>query len=126
MHGQIPPVLYSADFSGCAAIPHLTETEISEIFAMVLQIAGATIVHAHSHTHGGTAMTVAVILTESHAVLHTWKDSGTANIDIFCCSPRLKALDAIQDLQRLLGARDARVQELRRGARPYESNSAES
>lgn len=42
-------MLYSADFSGCAAVPHLTESELSEIFALVLQSAGATIVHAHCH-----------------------------------------------------------------------------
>ena len=118
MNGQIPPVLYSADFSGCAAIPHLTENEISEIFARVLQSAGATIVHAHSHVHGGTALTCAVILTESHAVLHTWRDTGTVNIDIFCCSTRLKALEAIENLEWLLGARSACIQEVRRGARP--------
>ena len=98
MNDHTPPVLYSADLSGCAAIPHLTESEISEIFAMVLQSAGATIVHAHSHGQGGTAMTCAVILSESHA--------------------RLKALEAIRNLQRLLGAGNTCVQEMRRGARP--------
>ena len=58
MAGQIPPVLYSADFSGCAAIPHLTE------------------------------------------------------------STRLKALEAIENLQWLLGARNACIQEIPRGDRP--------
>lgn len=118
MNGQIPPLLYSADLSGCAAIGQLTENEISDIFALVLQSAGATIVHAHSHTHSGSALTCAVILTESHAVLHTWRDTGTVNIDIFCCSTRLKALEAIENLQFLLGARSACIQEMPRGARP--------
>lgn len=104
MAGQIPPVLYSADFSGCAAVPYLTESELSEIFALVLQSAGATIVHAHCHAHGTSATTCAVILTESHAVLHTWKDSCAVNIDIFCCSQRLRALEAIDNLKWLLGA----------------------
>jgi S-adenosylmethionine decarboxylase len=117
MTGQIP-VLYSADLSGCAAVTQLTESEISEIFALVLRSAGATIVHAHSHAHGGSALTCAVILTESHAVLHTWRDTGTVNIDIFCCSTRLSALEAIENLQWLLGARSACIQEMPRGARP--------
>ncbi|MEO5741326.1 MAG: S-adenosylmethionine decarboxylase [Vicinamibacterales bacterium] len=121
MNGQIPPVLYSADLSGCAGIAQLTESEISEIFTLVLQSAGATIVHAHSHVHGETALTCAVILTESHAVLHTWRETGTVNIDIFCCSTRLKALEAIENLQWLLGARSACVQEMPRGERPQSS-----
>jgi len=116
MTGQIPPVLYSADFSGCKAIAHLTESEISEIFALVLQSAGATIVHAHCHAHGKTAITCAVILTESHAVLHTFRDTAAVNVDIFCCSTRLKALEAIENLQWLLGARSASVQEIPRAA----------
>jgi S-adenosylmethionine/arginine decarboxylase-like enzyme len=118
MTGQIPPVLYSADLSGCKAIPQLTESEISEIFALVLQSAGATIVHAYSHNHGATGMTCAVILTESHAVLHTWKGSRAVNIDIFCCSTRLKALEAIENLQWLLGAQNACIQEVPRGEPP--------
>lgn len=114
MTGQIPPVLYSADFSGCAAVPHLTGTELAEMFALVLQSAGATIVHAHCHAHGTAAMTCAVILTESHAVLHTWRDSGAVNIDIFCCSQRLRALEAIDNLKWLLGASSSAVQEIPR------------
>jgi S-adenosylmethionine decarboxylase len=118
MTGQIPPVLYSADFSGCKAIPHLTENEISDIFALVLQSAGATIVHAHCHAHGKEAVTCAAILTESHAVLHTWRDTAAVNVDIFCCSTRLKALEAIENLRWLLGAQDASVQEMPRVAGP--------
>jgi len=114
MTGQIPPVLYSADFSGCAAVPHLTEGELAEIFALVLQSAGATIVHSHCHVHGGAAATCAVILTESHAVLHTWKDSGAVNIDIFCSSNRLRALEAIDNMKWLLGARSAAVKQIPR------------
>jgi S-adenosylmethionine/arginine decarboxylase-like enzyme len=114
MTDQIPPVLYSADFSRCAAVPHLTEHELSEIFALVLQSAGATIVHTHCHAHGNAAMTCAVILTESHAVLHTWRDSGAVNVDIFCCSNRLRAVEAIDNLKWLLGAQDAIVKEIPR------------
>lgn len=115
MSGQIPPVLYSADLRGCSAVGQLTETEIGDIFALVLQAAGATIVHAHSHAHAAAGMTCAVILSESHAVLHTWRETGTVNVDIFSCSTRLRALDAIEDLRWLLGAKDARVQEIVRG-----------
>ena len=114
MAGQIPPVLYSADLGNCAAITQLTEGEIAEIFTLVLQGAGATIVHSHSHSHEGMGLTCAVILTESHAVLHTRRDTGTVNIDVFCCSTRLKAREAIENLQWLFGAREACIQEMGR------------
>jgi antitoxin (DNA-binding transcriptional repressor) of toxin-antitoxin stability system len=47
----------------------------------------------------GTGLTCALILSESHAVLHTWPETGTINIDIFSCSTRLKSLEAIDELK---------------------------
>lgn len=108
------PVLYSADLSDGAAISQLTKDEISEIFALVLRSAGATIVHTHSHIHEGAGMTCALILSESHAVLHTWPDTATVNVDIFSCSTKLNSLDAIDNLRRLFGARNACIQEVPR------------
>ena len=51
-------------------------------------------------------------------MLHTWTDTAAVNIDIFCCSSRLKALEAIENLQWLLGARNASIQEIPRAAGP--------
>ena len=112
----MPPVLYSADLSECAALPQLTNAELSEMFTLVLRSAGATILHTHSHTHAGTrtGLTCALILSESHAVLHTWPGTTTVNVDIFSCSTRLNSLAAIDNLRRLLSARDACVQEVLR------------
>ena len=97
------PVLYSVDLSECAAIRQLTTEEISEKFAAALEGAGATILQAVSHTFPGAGLTC-VLLSESHAVLHTWPETGTVNIDIFSCSTRLKSLDAIDELGRSFGA----------------------
>jgi len=114
MSAQIPPVLYSADLSECTALSQFTETEIFELFAQVMRSAGATIVHAHSHAHAGAGMTCTLILRESHAVLHTWPDTATVNVDIFSCSTGLNSQQAIDNLQWLFGARRACVQEVMR------------
>jgi S-adenosylmethionine decarboxylase len=104
-------VLYSAYLSDCAAIPQLTQAEIAEMFALVLRSAGATIVHAHSHAHAGAGVTCTLILSESHAALHTWPDTATVNVDIFSCSTSLNSLEAIENLRSLFGAREVRVHE---------------
>ena len=98
-------MLYSVDLGECAAIRQLTAGEISETFAAALEAAGATIVQVASHTFPGAGLTCVLLLSESHAVLHTWPETGTVNIDIFSCSTRLKSLDAIAELGRLFGAR---------------------
>ena len=108
------PVLYSVDFSECDAIRALTAEEISATFAAALGRAGATIVHALSHAYPGAGLTCALILSESHAVLHTWPETGTVNIDIFSCSTRLKSLDAIAELSQFFGARNVSIQEVPR------------
>jgi S-adenosylmethionine decarboxylase len=115
-------VLYSVDLSECAAIRQLTTQEISEEFAAVLEGAGATILQAVSHTFPGAGLTCALLLTESHAILHTWPETGTVNLDIFSCSTRLKSLDAIAELGRVFGAGKVSIQEVPRadghGPRP--------
>ena len=98
--------------------------EIAELFMGALKNAGATIVETVSHAFPETGLTCVLILRESHAVLHTWAETGTINIDIFSCTPRLRSLEAIQDLGRTFGARQVSIQEIPRDAgraRPLDS-----
>ena len=108
------PVLYSADFGHCEALGSFDGDGIAAMFAAALRGAGATIVHEVSHAYAGHGLTCVLVLRESHAVLHTWPETGTVNIDIFSCSTRLKSLAAIEELGRLLGARNVSVQEIAR------------
>jgi S-adenosylmethionine decarboxylase len=59
-------------------------------------------------------LTCVLILAESHAVLHTWPETGTVNLDIFSCSTRLESLAAIAALGRSFGAAHVSVQEIPR------------
>lgn len=111
---QEQPVLYSADLAGCEALGGFDPEAVAAMFAAALRSAGATIVREVSHAFPGAGLTCVLILRESHAVLHTWPESGTVNVDIFSCSTRLKSLAAIDELGRVLGARDISVQEIAR------------
>jgi S-adenosylmethionine decarboxylase len=108
------PVLYSVDLKGCGAVAALPPDEIIATFAAALQRAGATVVQTVSHVFPGAGLTSVLILRESHAVIHTWPETGTVNIDIFSCSTRLKSLEAVDDLRRAFGAREVSVQEVPR------------
>src|ERR1700730_14570873 len=115
-----PPVLYSIDLGECEALAALKPEDIIATFVTALKRAGATVVRTLSHTYPGVGLTSVVILRESHAVLHTWPETGTVNIDIFSCSTKLKSLEAVNELSRSLGARQVSVQEIPRadGHRP--------
>lgn len=108
------PTLYSVDLHGCVEIASLAPHRVVTAFVNALERAGATVVQEVSHHFPGTGLTCVLILAESHAILHTWPETGTVNIDIFSCSPRLQSLAAIEDLRRSFGADGASVQEIPR------------
>jgi S-adenosylmethionine decarboxylase len=60
------------------------------------------------------SLTCVLILRESHAVLHTWPETGTINIDIFSCTTRLQSVQAINELGQSFGARHLSIQEIAR------------
>jgi S-adenosylmethionine decarboxylase proenzyme len=105
---------FSADLTGCAALPLLTTSEVADLFVSALVRAGGTIVNMVSHAFPQLGLTCVLVLAESHAVLHTWPETGTINIDIFSCTPRLKSVEAIHALGRSLGARHVSIQEIAR------------
>jgi S-adenosylmethionine decarboxylase proenzyme len=108
------PRLYAVDLSRCDALDLFDAPALAEAFASAMAGAGATIVHRAMHLFPESGLTCVLILAESHAVIHTWPETGTVNLDIFSCSPRLKSLAAIHELARLLGAQDISVQEIAR------------
>ena len=108
------PASFSADLVGCAALPLLTGDEIAELFIAAVRHAGGTIVQMVSHAFPRTGVTCVLILAESHAVLHTWPENGTINIDIFSCTPRLRSMQAIEELRQAFGAEAVAIQEIAR------------
>jgi S-adenosylmethionine decarboxylase proenzyme len=108
------PVLYSVDLHSCAALEAFDVNGIAAVFSDSLRRAGATIVQEVSHVYPGAGLTCVLVLRESHAVLHTWPETGTVNIDIFSCTTRLKSLDAVEELRRVFGAAEVSVQEIPR------------
>lgn len=114
MDTREPPLLYSVDLTGCTAIAALPADTITAAFIAALQRAGATVVQTLAHVFPGAGLTCVVILAESHAVLHTWPETGAVNIDIFSCSTRLKSLAVIAELAQSFGAVTTAVQEIPR------------
>ena len=114
MDTHVPPTLYAVDLGECGSLAKLGHEEVTAVFGAALRRAGATIVHEVSHAFPGAGLTCVFILSESHAVLHTWPETGTVNIEIFSCSTRLKSLEAINELSRSFGAQQCTVQEISR------------
>jgi S-adenosylmethionine decarboxylase proenzyme len=108
------PLLCAADLHHCETLATFDVDAVATAFATALEGAGATIVQAVSHLYPGAGLTCVLVLRESHAVLHTWPETGTVNIDIFSCSSKLKSRDAVDALGRVFGARHVSIQEIAR------------
>lgn len=108
------PILYSVDLVACASLTQLHTDEIVEKFESALDRAGATLVGTLHHGFPGAGLTCVLILKESHAVIHTWPETGTVNVDIFSCSTRLRSLEAIDELRLFFCAGDISVKEISR------------
>jgi S-adenosylmethionine decarboxylase len=114
MNSRERPRLYSVDLRGCTAIAAQAPETVATTFQRTLESAGATVVRSLSHNFPGAGLTCVLILAESHAVLHTWPETGTVNVDIFSCSTRLESLKAIAELGRVFGADQVSIQEVSR------------
>lgn len=114
MTGHAQPVLYSVDLTGCTALASLSPDSMCAAFARALRGAGGTVVQSVAHDFSGAGLTCVLILAESHAVLHTWPETGTVNIDIFSCSPKLQSLAAIDEIGLVVGATTKSVREIPR------------
>ena len=110
----LQPLLYSVDLGGCEKLGSIACDELAAIFRTALERAGAHVVQAVFHVYPGQGLTAVLILSESHAVLHSWPETGTANIDIFSCSRSLDGQAAISELSRRLGAQTVAIQEIPR------------
>ena len=114
MRTQHKPVLYVVDCGGCIALAEIPPSRVIDTFAGALTKAGATVVQTTSHHFPGTGLTTVLILAESHAVLHSWPETGTIHLDIFSCSARLDARAAIDAMARAFGATSVSIQEVPR------------
>jgi len=119
MDANASPASFTADLLSCAALPELTADEVADLFIATLRRAGATIVECVSHAFPETGLTCVLILRESHAVLHTWPETGMVNIDIFTCTTGLRSLAAITELGQSFGAAAVSIQEIARADGHY-------
>jgi S-adenosylmethionine decarboxylase len=108
------PVLYSVDLGGCDTLVNFPPDDLIAAFVAAMERAGATVVQTVSHAFPGGGLTSVLVLRESHAVLHTWPETGTVNIDVFSCTSRLKTREAVNEMRLRLGARQMSVQEIPR------------
>jgi S-adenosylmethionine decarboxylase len=115
---QAPPtaakLLYAMDAQLTAASP---VTDIRKLTALAQRAVRAGHGHVLETSHvifPNGAVTLVLILAESHLSIHTWPEEGLIAIDLFSCGA-IDGQRVLAELARLLQLGDARIRQLDRG-----------
>jgi S-adenosylmethionine decarboxylase len=110
-----PKVLYALD---AALTPLSPVADIGQLTAS----ATAAVQAGHGHVLDAShvifpngAITLVLILAESHLSIHTWPEEGLIAIDLFSCGA-IDGRKVIDELARLLRLEGVSVQQMARGA----------
>ena len=77
--------------------------------------AGATILRSVFHRYAPQGVSGVVVIAESHISIHTWPEYGYAAVDFFTCGESVDPHKANEHMKLKLGAKNAFVNELKRG-----------
>lgn len=87
----------------------LAPAHLTGAFRDALDAAGVTVRRFVVEEFEPAGLSVLVVLSESHASLHTWPERGALLLDVFTCGP-VSPLPVVEQLaQRLPGARRSMV-----------------
>lgn len=91
--------------------------DVRGIFLDVIRSSGLNILQENSQQFNPHGVTITLILSESHSVIHTWPEHKHVSVDIFTCvkEGRDKAINAVNKLKEAFKAKEIEIQMNRRG-----------
>src|SRR5262245_48969007 len=111
----VPKQLWTVDASLTPGSPVSDLGQLSAAAAGAVRAGGGTVLDASHVTFPNGAVTLVLILAESHLAIHTWPEENLIAVDLFSCG----AIDGSRvaaELARLLRLDDVRMQRIARGA----------
>jgi S-adenosylmethionine decarboxylase len=104
---------YLIDMWGCIFLEN--DNKIKELLISAAEVAGATILHAHTHHFGeGQGVSGVIVLAESHISVHTWPERNFAAFDIFMCGNTDPDL-SLEFLKRKFKPNKVSIKKIKRG-----------
>lgn len=103
---------WGVDFDLLDDLDHLVE-----LLSDSAHSAGATVLNHVHHKFQPQGVTIAVLLSESHATIHTYPDKGFAAIDIYTCGDHVDPHIAVDILEQMLNPSFVKIKTETRGVR---------
>ena len=111
---SVPKQLWTVDASLTPGSPVSDIGELSAAAAGAVRAGGGTVLDSSHVIFPNGAVTLVLILAESHLAIHTWPEDNLIAIDLFSCG----AIDGHRvaaELARLLGLDQVHMRQIERG-----------
>lgn len=103
------------DAQGCAPALLRDRSAVVGLCERIVRDMDLHVISTAVHAFGGAGgITAIYLLAESHLAIHTFPETGTATLNVYCCRGRAPAGWQVL-LAELVGAREVDVRELARG-----------
>lgn len=80
-----------ASYIGCDAAALADETGLLAAMKAAVKASGATLISSVQHSFTPAGMTAVLLLSESHASIHTYPEHGACFVDLFTCGRQCSA-----------------------------------
>jgi S-adenosylmethionine decarboxylase len=111
---RAPKVLYAVDACADAGSPAGDPAALTAAATRAVAAGGGHVLEASRVTFPNGAITLVLILAESHLSVHTWPEDELIAIDLFSCGA-IDGKAVIAELTRALALSDVSVREISRG-----------
>ena len=111
-----PKVLYAVDATVTSSSPVTDVAKLTELASAAVRAGSGHVLEVSHVAFPNNAVTLVLILAESHLSIHTWPEEDLIAIDLFSCG----AIDGeavVADLVRSLELADVTIRPVLRGAR---------
>ncbi|QQS01943.1 MAG: adenosylmethionine decarboxylase [Austwickia sp.] len=108
-------VQVAADLYGCDPTVLNDVPALERLLQAAADASNATVVDKLTHTFTPVGATIALVLAESHLILHTWPERDFVALDAFTCSDAMKPEAAVEVVRAGLGAQRVESSVVARG-----------
>lgn len=116
---------FIASYTGCDKEALANIIELEHVFYEAVRSSGATVLGSASHVFPPDGMTLIILLSESHASIHTYPEHDSCFVDLFTCGNRCSFEAFDRALKSYLQPESAESRILLRGQEIYDFSKSD-
>lgn len=93
---------FLASYNDCDQEALTNPQKLVEVMLKAAEASGATVLDSTYYIFPGNGMTMAILLSESHASIHTYPEHGSCFVDLFTCGNKCSHIEFDKTLREYL------------------------